>query len=98
MSVGLTLFCCSVLFKLGLGIQPPSFKPFVDALIKRHDIVHRSGHDKSGNSISVTSDEIRELCQMIEQFAAEIDTKLAVRVFKKSGIEIQFREEGLCIR
>lgn len=68
------------LFKSGLCIHPPSFKPFDDALVKRHDIVHRSGHDKSGNPISVTSDEIRELCQKIEGFATEIDTKLAERI------------------
>jgi len=67
------------LFKSGLRIQPPSFKPFDDALVKRHDIVHRSGYDKSGKPISVTADEIRELCQKIEVFATEIDTKLAER-------------------
>jgi hypothetical protein len=75
----------SPLFKLGLSIQPPSFKPFDDALIKRHDIVHRSGHDKSGNPISVTPDEIRELCLKIETFAAEIDTKLAMRKVENEG-------------
>ncbi|MFZ3018486.1 MAG: hypothetical protein WA056_08535 [Gallionella sp.] len=67
------------LFKLGLGIQPPSFKPFDDALVKRHDIVHRSGHDKMGNPISVTTEEIRQLCEQIEAFATEIDAKLSLR-------------------
>jgi len=67
------------LFKSGLNIQPPSFKPFEDALIKRHDIVHRSGHDKSGNPITVTNEEIIELCNKIELFATEINTKLAAR-------------------
>jgi len=67
------------LFKLGLGIQPPSFKPFDDALVKRHDIVHRSGHDKMGNPISVTTDEIHELCEKVVAFATEIDTKLTQR-------------------
>lgn len=67
------------LFKLGLNIEPPSFKPFEDALIKRHDIVHRSGHDKSGNSIAVTNEEIIELCNKIELFATEIYSKLAAR-------------------
>ncbi|MCK9200494.1 MAG: hypothetical protein M0P59_09140 [Gallionella sp.] len=67
------------LFKLGLGIQPPSFKLFDDALVKRHDIVHRSGHDKAGNPILVTTEEIQELCERIEAFSTEIDTKLAQR-------------------
>lgn len=67
------------LFKSGLRIQPPSFRPFDEVLVKRHDIVHRSGHDKSGKPISVTADEIRELCRRIEVFATEIDKQLAER-------------------
>ena len=67
------------LFKLGLRVQPPSFKPFDEAILKRHDIVHRSGHDKSGNPISVTAEEIRELCLKIEQFSTDVNTKLTER-------------------
>ena len=67
------------LFNLGLHIQPPSFKPFEEALVKRHDIVHRSGHDKLGNQITVTLEEIHELCKKVEEFAAEINRKLADR-------------------
>jgi len=67
------------LFALGLNIQPPSFKQFEGALVKRHDIVHRSGHDKTGNPISVTHEEIIELCKKIESFASAINTKLAER-------------------
>ena len=70
----------SPLFKLGLDIETPSFKPFVEALVKRHDIVHRSGHDKTGNPISVTKEEIGSLCEMIEAFATEIHDKLAPRL------------------
>lgn len=67
------------LFKTGLGIEPPSFKPFEEVLVKRHHIVHRSGHDKTGNPISVTKEEIGSLCDMIEAFATEIHAKLAPR-------------------
>lgn len=67
------------LFKMGLNIQPPSFKPFEEALVKRHDIVHRSGHDKSGNPITVTLEEIDVLCNKVEVFAAEIEKKLLER-------------------
>ena len=67
------------LLKQGLKIEPPSFKPFEDIMIKRHDIVHRSGHDKLGNPISVTRDEISRLCEMIERFAVEIHNKLGSR-------------------
>lgn len=67
------------LLKQGLEIDPPSFRLFEEILIKRHDIVHRSGHDKSGNPISVTRDEIAKLCERIERFAVEIHNKLAFR-------------------
>ncbi|ACD96146.1 hypothetical protein Glov_2432 [Trichlorobacter lovleyi SZ] len=67
------------LLKFGLCIEPPSFKPFDEPILKRHDIVHRSGHDKSGKPISVTTSEITELCQKIEQFAIDINSRLAER-------------------
>lgn len=67
------------LLKQGLEIDPPSFRPFEGILIKRHDIVHRSGHDKSGSPISITRDEISKLCETIERFATEINNKLAFR-------------------
>jgi hypothetical protein len=67
------------LLRSGLSIEPPSFRPFEGAVLKRHDIVHRSGHDKSGSPISVTSDEIAELCQRIEQFGSELNARLAAR-------------------
>jgi len=69
----------SPLLKFGLEIEPPSFKFFVDILIKRHDIVHRSGHDKLGNPITVTREDISKLCMEIEKFAEEIDQKLKNR-------------------
>lgn len=65
------------LFRLGLNVTPPSFKLFDDPLLKRHDIVHRSGHDKDGNPVSVTAAEVHELCEKIAVFAREIDGMLA---------------------
>lgn len=41
------------LIKYRLGVKPPSFKRFEEALIKRHDIVHRRGYDQEGNSVSI---------------------------------------------
>ena len=64
------------LLKLGLEIGPPSFKSFEEILRKRHDIVHRSGHDKLGNPVSVTRDEIDKLCEMTKEFAVEVHSKL----------------------
>lgn len=67
------------LYRLGLGIQLPSTKPFTTAMIKRHDIVHRSGHNKDGVKIDVTELEIIDLCSEVEQFAMSIETALAAK-------------------
>jgi hypothetical protein len=67
------------LFKHGLGIALPSMKVFDGALLKRHDIVHRSGHDKRGEPTVVTVDEIADLCFRIERFGAEVDRLLESR-------------------
>lgn len=68
------------LFRDGLGVKLPSMKSFDAALIKRHDIVHRSGDDKQGRPIEVTKDEINDLCSKIEAFAVLVDEALAARV------------------
>lgn len=68
------------LFSLGLEIEVPGFKQFDAALIKRHDIVHRSGHDKSGQSIEITIEDIDHLNASILAFAQEIEQQLGRRV------------------
>lgn len=67
------------LFREGLGVQLPSMKRFDAALLKRHDIVHRSGHSADGVPTEMTVDEARELCATIEVFAQEVDGLLANR-------------------
>jgi hypothetical protein len=67
------------LFTLGLGIESPGFNQFEDALIKRHDIVHRSGFSKTGEQIGLNSTEIEALCEQIVRFAVEVNEKLAKR-------------------
>jgi hypothetical protein len=63
----------------GLGIKVPSVKQFEQALGKRHDIVHRSGHTKDGQEVLVTKAEITELCQQISDFASSINQAIAGR-------------------
>ncbi|MGB8031448.1 MAG: hypothetical protein WCF30_17490 [Terracidiphilus sp.] len=67
------------LFAHGLGIDSPGFKQFEGALIKRHDIVHRSGYSKTGERVNVDVAEIEALCEQILRFAEEINEKLANR-------------------
>jgi len=67
------------LYRDGLGVNLRSMKPFDAALVKRHDIVHRSGHDKTGSPIAVSIEDIHELCSKIEAFAVDVDKHFSTR-------------------
>ena len=66
----------------GLRVKLPSFKPFIDAVIKRHDIVHRSGFSKTGEPITVSRAEIKTLIETIRAFADELEHALSVRNYE----------------
>jgi hypothetical protein len=65
------------IFKYALSVQLPSTKDFQGPLLKRHDIVHRSGRDKSGSPVVVTAAEIGDLCSKVEAFGQELDRRIA---------------------
>lgn len=67
------------LFSDGLEITIPSFKKFDAPLLKRHDIVHRSGLTKVGWPIAVNAAEIQALCEQVREFAFVVDQALAER-------------------
>ncbi len=58
--------------KHGLGIEVPSLKAFEEPTKKRHDIVHRSGHDVDGNPIHITIEEMHALAGEVQRFAEEL--------------------------
>ena len=60
------------LFIHGFGFNPPTFKPFEDALLRRHDIVHRSGHDKEGNPVAIARVDVFSLALAIDGFAQQL--------------------------
>jgi len=64
------------IFKHALDVQLPSTKEFQGPLLKRHDIVHRSGIDKSGTPVAVGVEEISDLSSKIEAFAQELDGRI----------------------
>ena len=64
------------LFTHGLEIEIPSFEPFNDSRLKRHDIVHRSGFTKVGWPIIVDATEINTLCKQVREFAVAINSAL----------------------
>jgi len=67
------------LFIYGFGFRPPSFGAFEDAILKRHDIVHRSGHDRNGDPVSISRDDVVALAQSIEDFARALSSAIAAR-------------------
>lgn len=60
------------IYKSGLGITLPSLKVFDDALVTRHDIVHRSGRTKDGEEVDVSNAEIEDLSRAVTRFAEEV--------------------------
>ncbi|WP_313644569.1 hypothetical protein [Stenotrophomonas sp.] len=58
--------------KHGLGIELPSFRIFEEPTKKRHDVIHRSGHDVDGNPIHITIEEVRALAGEVQRFAEEL--------------------------
>lgn len=64
------------LFKAGLGVEFGDTKAIEAALVKRHDIVHRGGYNKLGNAITVTVEDLAELCDQVEGFAVHIDQQI----------------------
>lgn len=69
------------LYNKGLGIDMPSGKKLKEAILKRHDIVHRSGMNLNGEKIQITNDDVYELFSNIIHFCREIDLKIK-KVFK----------------
>jgi hypothetical protein len=68
----------------GLRVKLPSFKPFIEPVIKRHDIVHRSGFSKAGEPINVSRAEIMELIEKIRAFADGLEHALSARDYEEA--------------
>lgn len=64
------------IFKHALSVELPSTRDFQGPLLKRHDIVHRSGRDKSGLPVTVTAEEIGDLCLKVEAFGQDLDIRI----------------------
>ena len=74
-------------FKVGLDIKLPSLKTFNAPLLKRHDIVHRGGHDMAGEPVKISREELEALFVSIDTFASEVDKLLIERADKVNGVE-----------
>lgn len=76
----------SAIYDKGLGIALPSMKIFGAALVKRHDIVHRSGRTKAGEYVNISVSEIEVLSQHVERFAAEVSELAKQRFLVQSSL------------
>ncbi len=75
-----------VIYRSGLGISLPSLKVFDVALVKRHDIVHRSGRTKDGEEVYVTNTEIEDLSHTVEKFAEEVSDLAKKRFLRRPDL------------
>ena len=60
-----------------LGIEfPKGLSPLFGAILKRHDIVHRSGKTKAGELVSTSIEELESLIVMVINLVSDIDEKV----------------------
>jgi hypothetical protein len=62
-----------ILYKDVLGITFELERPILDAITKRHHLVHRNGVDFEDNPISVSKDELYNLIAVVDSFILKIE-------------------------
>lgn len=73
------------IYAKGLKTRLPGLAQFDDALLKRHDIVHRSGLSKDGTPVIAERDEIEALFQAIRTFGKTTERRVVLRNFAIGG-------------
>jgi hypothetical protein len=71
----------SILYKYGLGLTDLNLNRFTPAVLKRHDIVHRSGFTKAGDAVKISTAEISDLCGEISAFAMDVSSRIEEEKF-----------------
>lgn len=69
----------ALVYKHALSLDLPDTKQFDEALLTRHDIVHRSGLTKDGAAVTVSDTQIDKLKSAIEAFARDLERRIADR-------------------
>lgn len=59
------------------GITLNPCKEIKDAIAIRHDIVHRNGKDKEGNSCVISKDTVLELSNKVKDFIDDVDRRVS---------------------
>ena len=64
-----------IFYKNVLGIAFDLERPIMDAINKRHHIVHRNGFDLDNNAISVSDHDLTNLILAVDNFILKIDAQ-----------------------
>lgn len=67
------------LYKKVADIELPKTKTIEDAILIRHDIVHRNGKDKDGKLHTVTRTDVETLSDYVLDFIYEVDNLVAIK-------------------
>lgn len=68
------------LFFNTLGIKfPDELKPLLDAVIKRHDIIHRNGKNNEGKKLRIGKKDVQSIITTVTFLVEEIDTELSIQ-------------------
>ncbi|MDO8336379.1 MAG: hypothetical protein Q7T74_06395 [Candidatus Saccharibacteria bacterium] len=58
------------------GVELPFIGNIYKIVFVRHDLVHRNGAKKSGGSHNISSDDVTQLCDLVESFVSELKLEM----------------------
>ena len=64
------------MYRDALGIDLGDIKELMEAVNKRHDIVHRNCKDKEGNDVIIKKTDVEELFERVKNFVNAIDAQV----------------------
>ncbi len=63
------------LYKSTFNVDLGDIETLMKAIQKRHDIVHRNGHDKNGNVVEITKNDVQQLIIDVSNFINHIENQ-----------------------
>lgn len=63
------------MYKSTFGIDIGEIRDLMNAVQKRHDIVHRNGHDKDGSEVQISKEDVENLITDVSNFIQNIETQ-----------------------
>lgn len=66
------------LYKSTFNIDLGNIGTLMKAIQKRHDIVHRNGHDKNGNVVEITKGDVQQLILDVSNFINHIENEFLI--------------------